>query len=130
MVKYHFPLSFSLLVLSLAACSSDSAPSDAVEGELSVVMTMGAFDPNFGRGGEMVLFVTIDGKEYRLETLEGSTVIGFDEVTRFSALGGRRVLVAGEIDGEVYSASYAELLSGEGNDSLSLGVTNAVEEQP
>ena len=120
MPRFCASLSIALLALIIAACSSDRPPAGAVEGELSVAMTLGKFDPNYGRIGETILFVTINGKKYRLVSREGSEVIGFDEVQRLTELGGRRVLVAGEIDGDTYYASYTELLPDEKSDEFSL----------
>jgi hypothetical protein len=116
LMKFHCPTALTFLIFSLSACSSDRAPSDAIEAPLSVVMTLGAFDPDFGRTGETIVFVTIDGEDLRLEADEGSTVIGFEAIERLTELNGRRVLVAGEKEGGIYRASYTRLLPGGGND--------------
>jgi hypothetical protein len=128
MTKLIFSLTLMLLAFGLTACSSDGAPSDAIEAELSVVMTLGAFDPNFGRTGETILFVTIDGEELRLEAQEDSPVIGFEEIERLTDLNGRRVLVAGEKEGGIYHASYTRLLPGDGNDEITIGIPNSIDD--
>lgn len=110
------------IVGALAACSpGDAPPRNAVEGELSMLVIPGRSaegDRNFG----MQLSILIDGEQYILDSNDSPQVIGFDAVRDPMQLSGRKVLVAGKVEGDTYMATYLQLLEGEGSGEVTLGV--------
>ena len=105
-------------------CSSDAPPSNAVETTLSVTAAMGRFDPEGGTTFSTEVYVQIDGREYPLRTVDNVKVIGEPGVPPMM-LGGRKVLVAGEVREGEYFARYIKWLPQDAGDEppgVTLGI--------
>ena len=113
-----------LVCLVLSACADgDAPPRGAVEVDLAVMAVMGPFDPNKGRTFSSVISVVIDGEEYTLQMTEDPKIVGEPGAPPMF-LGGRKVIVKGEIRGDEYYASYLKWLPADSAEepTVTLGV--------
>lgn len=113
-----------VLLAIVAGCSSDTPPRGAVETTLSVTAAMGRFDPERGRTFATEVYVNIDGNDYPLRVTDGVKVVGEPGVPPMM-LGGRRVVVAGDVEDGEYFAHYIKWLPAEPGDEppgVTLGI--------
>ena len=93
----------------LAACSSDDPPKDAFESKFAVAITVEDFDINVGQTTSSTVAVLVDGTYWPFMPTPNARLIGFEGLSRIQ-LGGRGVVIAGELEDDVFRASYARLL--------------------
>ena len=108
MIKYYLFL-LVIGVIFLISCSAVEENRAKTETILEILIIENGYDEELGVGFITVHpYVTVDGMRLELRTSVKTEFVGTDG-SNLSVLGGQRIIIAGDIDGEYYDASYFEL---------------------